>query len=327
MSFVANIRRSVVRAGAIAGVFGTFLFVAALSVATTGAQVVTGELGSAEAGKYEVFPQDTSGLVSLLAARPSAVAGKTVFIYTGETSGIPTGNAPSILDKDYTITAEVTIPEGGGEGMIATLGGRFGGYGLFLSQSNNWWLRSTALKVEIWGLFLLGLLLAWLARNRRWTGWKTWPSGALILLTPIWLVAGLVIGAAQIGKGRPIFVYNMPDLERFRWSAPPLGAGKHTIIFDFKYNGPGSGKGGTGVLSVDGKEADRKTIAHTIPILMGIDETFDIGVDTRTAVDFSYDLPFRFNGTIDKLTYNLGPSQVTAEDQTTLDDAIAEAAN
>jgi hypothetical protein len=74
---------------------------------------------------------------------------------------------------------------------------------------------------------------------------------------------------------------------------------------------------------VDGKEADRKTIAHTIPLLMCIDETFDIGLDTRTGVDFSYDLPFRFTGTIDKLTYNLGPSQLSAEDQKKVQDAVA----
>ena len=66
-----------------------------------------------EAGKYQVLPLDNSGFVRLLTARPSAIAGKTDFTYTGENSGIPVGNAPSILDKDYTITAEVTIPEGG----------------------------------------------------------------------------------------------------------------------------------------------------------------------------------------------------------------------
>jgi arylsulfatase len=105
------------------------------------------------------------------------------------------------------------------------------------------------------------------------------------------------------------------DLERFRWSGPSLSAGKHTIVFDFKYDGPGPGKGGTGVLSVDGKEADRKTIPHSIPILMSIDETFDIGSDTRTAVDFSYEVPFEFTGTIDKLNYRLGPDQLNAEDK------------
>jgi arylsulfatase len=58
--------------------------------------------------------------------------------------------------------------------------------------------------------------------------------------------------------------------------------GKHTIVFDFKYDGPGPGKGGTGVFTVDGKELARKTMEHTIPFLMAIDESFDVGVDTRT---------------------------------------------
>jgi hypothetical protein len=267
-----------------------------------------------EAAKYQVFPLDNSVLPRMLTPRPSAVAGKTVFTYTGENAGIPVGNAPNILDKDYTITAEVTIPNGGAEGMIATLGGRFGGYGLFLSRSSNWWLRSTLLKVVVWGLFILGLLLTWLARSRHWSGWKTWPGHAMLLIAPLWLVAGLITDVAQIGRGRPVFVYNLLDLERFRWSGPSLSAGKHTIVFDFKYDGPGPGKGGTGVLTVDGKEADRKTIPHTIPILMSIDETFDIGSHTRTAVDFSYDVPFEFTGTIDKLNYQLGPDQLNAED-------------
>ena len=104
-----------------------------------------------EAAKYNVLPLDNTAFSRLLTPRPSAVAGRTVFTYTGENSGIPLGNAPDILDKDYTITAEVTIPEGGAEGMIVTLGGRFGGYGLYLL------------------------------------------------------------------KGKPVFVYNLLDLERFRW--------------------------------------------------------------------------------------------------------------
>jgi hypothetical protein len=53
-------------------------------------------------------------------------------------------------------------------------------------------------------------------------------------------------------------------------------------VFDFKYDGPGPAKCATGVLSVDGNEVVRNTIPHTIPLLMPIDETFDIGLDTRT---------------------------------------------
>src|SRR5215469_3648864 len=93
-----------------------------------------------------------------------------------------------------------------------------------------------------------------------------------------------------------------------------LKPGDHTLVFDFKYDGPGPGKGGTGVLSVDGKELAKKTIKHTIPVSMTLDETLDIGSDTRTGVDDSYELPFRFTGTINKLTFKLGRDQLSAAD-------------
>jgi hypothetical protein len=53
-------------------------------------------------------------------------------------------------------------------------------------------------------------------------------------------------------------------------------------VFDFKHDAPGLGKGGTGVLTANGQLA-RKEIDHTIPALMATDQTFDVGVDTRTA--------------------------------------------
>ena len=111
-------------------------------------------------------------------------------------------------------------------------------------------------------------------------------------------------------KGKPVFTYNLLGagtipLGRQRRRSTP---GKHTIVFDFKYDGPGMAKGGTGVLSVDGKEVDSKTIPHTIPSLMTIDESFDVGVDTRTGVDDKdYQPPFRFTGKLDKLTIKLMP--------------------
>jgi hypothetical protein len=65
-------------------------------------------------------------------------------------SGIPRSGAPNILNKAYTITAEVTIPEGGAEGMIVTEGGRFGGYGLFLSPAFNWWSKAAYSGTWVW---------------------------------------------------------------------------------------------------------------------------------------------------------------------------------
>ena len=172
------------------------------------------------------------------------------------------------MNKDYTITAEVTIPKSGAEGMIVTMGGRFGGYALYLL------------------------------------------------------------------KGKPVFVYNLLDLERYRWEGgvggedwlgDSLKPGKHTLVFDFKLAEPGLGKGGTGVLSVDGRELSRKNVEHTIPFLMAIDESLDIGSDTRTGVDDSYKLPFNFTGKIDKLTFKLGPEQISAEERKLTEHVLATA--
>jgi arylsulfatase len=110
-----------------------------------------------------------------------------------------------------------------------------------------------------------------------------------------------------IVKGKPVFTYNLLALKKFRWQGnSTLTPGKHTLIFDFAYEGPGFGKGGTGIMTVDGKEAAKQQIPNTIPFIMTLDETFDVGIDTRTGVeDSDYKLPFAFNGTINKLTVQL----------------------
>jgi arylsulfatase A-like enzyme len=209
------------------------------------------ELFLVEAQKFNVFPLENSIIRRVFSPRPSATAGRKVFNYLGEVSGIPAGNAPSIVNRSYTITAEVDIPEDGGEGMIVTEGGRFGGYGLYLL------------------------------------------------------------------KGKPVFLYNLLDLERFRWSGQEaLAPGKHTIVFDFTCDGLGFGRGGTGVLKVDDKEVANQKIPRTIPFLLTLDETFDIGMDTRTPVDDNdYQVPFHFTGQIAKLTFNLKPEQLSEDDR------------
>ncbi len=223
----------------------------------------------AEAAKHDVLPLDNSTLTRWNAPRPNLRAGRTVFTYSGAPISVPNSGAPSILNKSFTITAEVTIPDGGAEGMIVTDGGRFGGYGLFLSK-----------------------------------------------------------GELGIGRGKPVFLYNLLDLKRTTWEGPELSAGKHTIVFDFKSDGPGLAKGGTGVLLVDGKEVARNSMEHTTPITFPEDETFDIGQDTRTPlalIEYRYDSPFRFTGKINKVTFNLGEEKLTAEEQEIVHKALARA--
>jgi arylsulfatase len=210
------------------------------------------QLFYAEAKKHDVLPLDNSTLTRWNGPRPSLTEGRTVFTYSGELTGVPSSAAPHIIGRSFTITADVEIPEHGAEGMIVTQGGRFGGYGLFLSR-----------------------------------------------------------GRFGFRRGRPVFLYNLLDLKRTVWDGSTLGAGKHSIVFDFKSDGPGLGKGGTGVLSVDGKEVARKSVEHTVPITFPEDETFDVGQDTRTGVamvEYRYDAPFKFTGTIRKLTFALQPA-------------------
>src|SRR5262249_25189790 len=125
-------------------------------------------------------------------------------------------------------------------------------------------------------------------------------------------------------NGKPVFTYNLLALERFRWEAPAaLTPGKHSVIFEFTYDGPGIAKGGTGVLRVDGADVDKKTIPHTIAFVITDDETFDVGVDTRSGVnDADYHVPFRFTGTINKLTVKPGPEQFTEDDRKVIQHAL-----
>jgi arylsulfatase len=227
-----------------------------------------------EAAKYQVFPLDNALATRMVTPRPSVAAGRSVFTYSGVLTGTPNGDAPPLLDSSYTIKAEVEVPEGGGDGMLATQGGRFAG----------------------WGFYLL--------------------------------------------KGKPVYVWNLLDLKRVRWEGKEaLTPGKHTLEFDFAYDGlgiatlafnstSGIGRSGTGVLKVDGKEVAREKMEHTIPLILQWDENFDVGADTLTGVDDrDYQPPFPFNGTLEKLTITIDRPQLTPEDIKKLEAALPGASN
>ena len=160
------------------------------------------------------------------------------------------------------------MPQGGGDGMIVTDGGRFGGYGMYLLQGQ-----------------------------------------ARLHLEPARSQAGALGG---------------PEA---------LSPGKHTLEFDFKYDGlgfatlafnnmSGIGRAGTGTLKVDGKVVATQTMERTVPLILPWDETFDIGSDTGTPVDdHDYQVPFAFTGKIDKLTISVEPPKLTPDDEKKLMEA------
>lgn len=141
-------------------------------------------------------------------------------------------------------------------------------------------------------------------------------------------------------KGKPVFLWNLVDLKRVRWEGPDaLTPGKHTVEFDFKYDGMGAGtlafnslsgigQSGTGVLKVDGAAVTTQKMERTLPLILQWDETFDIGSDTGTSVDDQdYQVPFKFTGTIDKLTIVLDQPKLTPEDERRLGQGAASAAD
>lgn len=76
----------------------------------------------------------------------------------------------------------------------------------------------------------------------------------------------------------------------------------------------GIGRGGTGVLKVDGKEVARNSMERSIPLILQWDENFDIGADTGTPVSDDYQVPFEFTGKLDKLTLTIDRPQLSSED-------------
>jgi arylsulfatase len=135
-------------------------------------------------------------------------------------------------------------------------------------------------------------------------------------------------------QGKPVFLWNLIDLKRVKWEGPEaLTPGKHSIEFDFKYDGlgvgtlafndmSGLGRPGTGTLKVDGKAVQTINLPHTLPMILQWDESFDVGSDTLTGVnDADYLPPFTLTAKLDKLTIKVDRPQLSPEDIARLEEA------
>ncbi|RYU60859.1 arylsulfatase [Methylolobus aquaticus] len=125
---------------------------------------------------------------------------------------------------------------------------------------------------------------------------------------------GLFSGwALYVDRGRPVFHYNTADVFHAEIAATEtLRPGKQLVRVDFKYDGGGIGQGGLATLRVNGKVWAEGRIERTIPIRITLDEGLDIGEDTGTPVVRSYDVPYRFNGTIENVIVELKEPEAPA---------------
>jgi len=102
--------------------------------------------------------------------------------------------------------------------------------------------------------------------------------------------------------GKPAFSYNYLGMESTQIiAAQPLKPGNYKLVYDFKYDGGGMGKGGVGTILVNDKKVVEKRIEKTQPGIFSVDDLADIGVDDGTHVA-DYGTSSKFNGKISYVT-------------------------
>jgi arylsulfatase A-like enzyme len=179
-----------------------------------------------EATKNQALPLDdrfTERFNAALVGRPDLMDGRTSLTVFEGMIGMTENVFINTKNRSHTITAEVTIPKGGANGVILSQAGRFGGWSLYVKD------------------------------------------------------------------GQPMYAYNYLGLSESKVASPKaLPEGKVTIRYEFKYDGGGLGKGGTGTIIVNGEKVAEGKIDKTQGLVFSADEGADVGVDGETPVTSDY---------------------------------------
>jgi arylsulfatase len=134
-------------------------------------------------------------------------------------------------------------------------------------------------------------------------------------------------------NSKPVFIWNLLLIKRIRWEGPELSPGKHSIVFDFKYDGLGEatlaydvlsgvGRSGTGTLSVNRTVVSTQKMERTIPLVMPLDDAFTIAeASGAPLIDGEYQMPFPFTGKINGVTISIEKPILTEDDKKKLEAA------
>ncbi|MEQ9811774.1 MAG: arylsulfatase [Azospirillaceae bacterium] len=210
-----------------------------------------------EAGKYNVLPVDSRGTARFADERPQIAGERSSFTLYPNTQGVPSNAIPGLLNRPYSVTADVEIPEGGAEGVIYAQGARDGGLSVYVKD----------------GLFS--------------------------------------------------FAYNYVGRTTVHVKATePVPAGRHKLRYEFETTGKpdianGLGAPGRGQLYIDDRLVGDGEIAFTNPLNIGLLSAVFCGADTAPTVTPEYQAPFRFTGTIHKVTVDVS-GELIKDDEATL---------
>ena len=197
-----------------------------------------------EAIKNHALPLDDRMLErtnSALVGRPDLMAGRTSLTLFPGMTGLTENVFINTKNRSHSITAEVTIPKGGANGVLISQAGRFGGWSFYVKDS------------------------------------------------------------------KPMYTYNFLGLSASKVASDkPLPEGKVSIRYEFKYEGGGLGKGGTGTIFVNNEKVAEGKIERTQPFAFSADEGADVGRDGETNVTNDYEQEDNaFTGTIQQVTVKL----------------------
>ncbi len=88
-----------------------------------------------EAAKYNVLPLDDRRYERAAdPGRPVAAAARETYTFYPHTSNLHPLAGPQLLGKEHTIAAHVTVPKQGADGVLASFGGKFGGWSFFVKD-------------------------------------------------------------------------------------------------------------------------------------------------------------------------------------------------
>jgi arylsulfatase A-like enzyme len=107
--------------------------------------------------------------------------------------------------------------------------------------------------------------------------------------------------------GRLTYCYNYFAIERyFIEAATAIPEGIHEVRIEFRYDGGGTGKGGTVSLLVDGARVGEGRVERTVPISFSIDETCEVGRESGSPVSPDYPVyDNRFSGVVNWVSIDI----------------------
>jgi arylsulfatase len=87
-----------------------------------------------EAARHNVLPLDGRAQQRMLDPKPQIAGDRAEYVYYPNTSPVPENTAVNLKNRSYRISADVTIPAGGAEGVLISEGSIFGGFSFYVKN-------------------------------------------------------------------------------------------------------------------------------------------------------------------------------------------------